>query len=363
MSDWVEYCNLNTGKFGRLRKSHGITEPLNVKYWSIGNENYMRGELGYKSPAEWAPFVKESAKLMKAADANIVLLAAAAHYDENFTVPLLQQAGKWLGYVSIHGYYGRQNTPYLDIMMNTERPAGEIARTLTMLDKTKLRGSVKIAFDEWNPRGWHHPHFPMGNNPDGGGVNSAEFIKERDKNDINSTYTMADALFSACFLNTCMRNCDDVKIGGFSPIVNTRGALFVHPKGIVKRTTFHVLQLYANKLEKNVLPITVKSEPLVSGKQSVPVLDIIVTTNDAKTKFVIAAVNKSPDKAVDFAPDFASLTGSVPPSVSATMLSGSSPDDFNDIDAENRVIPETKTLEVKDGKVSLPPHSLVIFAF
>jgi alpha-N-arabinofuranosidase len=352
MSDWVEYCNLNIGKFGRLRKSHGIEEPLNVKYWSIGNENYMQGELGYKSPAELAPFVKESAKLMKAADANIVLFAGGAHYDENVTVPLLQQAGRWLSYISVHGYYGGPKNTYMDIMMMPEIPEGEIARILAMLDKTKLRGSVKIAFDEWNTRGWHTP---------GHGANGSankDQILDRDKNDINSVCTMADAVFSACFLNLCLRNCNDVEIGGFSPVVNVRGALFVHPKGIVKRTTFHVLKLYANELEKNILQISLTAERLIHGDLSSPALDAIVTCNDAKTHFVIAVVNKSPDKTIDFAPDFASLTGSTPKQISAVRLSGKSTEDYNDIGAENRVVPEEITLKVKDKTVSLPPHSL-----
>ncbi|MDR3235055.1 MAG: hypothetical protein LBT46_15570 [Planctomycetaceae bacterium] len=49
--------------------------------------------------------------------------------------------------------------------------------------------------------------------------------------------------------------------------------------------------------------------------------------------------------------------------VNAVFLPGSgwSPSDFNDIGEENRVVPNETTLEVKDGKVSLPAHSLVIW--
>jgi alpha-N-arabinofuranosidase len=64
---------------------------------------------------------------------------------------------------------------------------------------TGLAGKVGIAFDEWNLHGWHHPN---GNSPDA--------IRARDKNDDNSCYTMADALFTASFLNTWLRNADVV---------------------------------------------------------------------------------------------------------------------------------------------------------
>ena len=64
MSDWVEYCNLTKGKFARQRAENGHPEPFNVKYWSIGNENWGRHELGEKSSAEWGPLVTESAKVL-----------------------------------------------------------------------------------------------------------------------------------------------------------------------------------------------------------------------------------------------------------------------------------------------------------
>ncbi|GHT24151.1 alpha-N-arabinofuranosidase [Planctomycetales bacterium] len=356
MSDWVEYCNANIGKYARLRQAHGIKEPLNVKYWSVGNENYGSWELGAKTVGEWGTLVRESAKLMKAADPTIKLFAAATA-GEDWTLPLLQAAGKHLNYVSIHGYWdGYKPASYMDCMMKTEQPAGQIASTIAILEKAKLRGKVKIAFDEWNLRGWTAPGFP------GGGAENS-LIAERDKDDINSTYTMADAVFSACFLNTCLRNGNDVEIGGFSPVVNTRGALFVHPKGIVKRTTFHVLKLYAEKLEKNVLPIEVKSERLTHGDKSTPALDAVLTCNDDKTKYVLAVVNKSPDKAIAF--DIGAvnkISGKTADEFSATILSGSSPDDFNDIGAENRVVPESKTLKVEDGKVVVPAHSVVFIA-
>ena len=42
-------------------------------------------------------------------------------------------------------------------------------------------------------------------------------------NAIASQYTMADALFSASFLNACLRHTEDVGMANIAPIVNTRG--------------------------------------------------------------------------------------------------------------------------------------------
>ena len=190
-------------------------------------------------------------------------------------------------------------------------------------------GKIAIAFDEWNLRGWHHP---------GLGKFKRDAVMDyeaRRQNDVASYYTMADALFSACFLNTCLRHCDIVKMANFSPVVNTRGAVFVHDKGIVKRTSYHVFWMYTHLLEANVPPVKVDCGTLSDGKASVPVLDAVLTVSD------VSALSLGGSRAV-----------------AATVLAGASPDDYNDIGAENRVVPVKTQLEVKDGKVTLAAHSL-----
>ena len=87
MSDWVEYCNLkDQGRYARMRRANGSAEPFNVRYWSIGNENYLGGEIGAKTVEEWGPLVRESAKMMRAVDSNLKILAAAT-VTGNWTPP------------------------------------------------------------------------------------------------------------------------------------------------------------------------------------------------------------------------------------------------------------------------------------
>jgi alpha-N-arabinofuranosidase len=342
-----------------MRRENGHKDPYNVLYWSVGNENWGAHEIGAKTNTEWGGLVRESSKMMRAVTPELKLFAAALP-DTSWTVPLLKEAGYLLDYVSIHGYWDplwaiNNVSTYIDCMMRTTAPEEVIKQTIHILDETGFRGKIKIAFDEWNLRGWHHPVL-------------GDFRKEmdynaRDKNDINSTYTMADALFSACFLNACLRNASDVEIACFSPIVNARGAIYVYPKGIVKRTTFHVFDLYANKLEKNVLPIDISSEIMTRDNKSTPVIDAILTCNDTRTRFVFAVVNKSPEEAVDFRPDYRGLNLKIPGKITATVLCGKTPDDFNEIGAEDRVIPVQRQFDIINEAISLPPHSLVFFNF
>lgn len=105
MSDWVEYCNLpDQGKWARARISNGHPQPYGVKYWSIGNENYLGGEMGSKTLAKWGPFVRESAKMMHRVDPTIQLLAASTD-DLDWNIHLLREAGPYLNWISIHDYW------------------------------------------------------------------------------------------------------------------------------------------------------------------------------------------------------------------------------------------------------------------
>ena len=262
MSDWVEYCNLkDLGRNARMRNANGSAEPHNVRYWSIGNENYLGGEIGAKTVDEWPPLVRESAKMMRAVDSNLKILAAAT-VNGDWTPPMLKDAGKYLDYISIHGYWdalwqhGTHPSDYLHCMARSQQPEQQIQKAIDLLIQTGFGDRIKIAFDEWNLRGWHHPGFP------GGGANNLDKIRERDDNDLNETYTMADAVFSASFLNGCLRNADYVHMACMAPVVNARGPLFVHPKGVVKRTTFHVLKMYSDLLQPNVVAGKVVSDPL-----------------------------------------------------------------------------------------------------
>lgn len=352
MSNWLEYCNLNIGEYGRKRIENGYPEPHNVKYWSIGNENYGPWELGAKTVDEWGYLVRESAKLMLSVDQNIKLFAAAMA-DRNWTIPLLERAGQYLTYISIHGYWDfmvEVNKPsgYVECMLKTTMPEEQIQQTIDILKKTGFDKQIKIAFDEWNLKNWHHP---------GHGQHlKGQDVKARDGNDDNSLYTMADALFSACFLNSCLRNSNYVEMANMAPVVNTRGPLFVYPEGIVKRTTYYVMQLYATKLQPNILPVYIKSDLLSKDGKSVPVVDAVVTCSNDKKQLVIALVNKDPEKEAVCDLGIGGLDGSI----IATFLSGDSTEAFNDIDSPNRVVPQEKKIRIRNGMVTIPAHSLVI---
>jgi alpha-N-arabinofuranosidase len=359
MADWVEYCNLEReGRWARLRRANGHPDAYRVRYWSIGNENYLPGEMGSKTAAEWGRFVRETAKMMKRVDPSIELFAASVP-DLEWNRALLAEAGDLLDWVSIHGYWDRLHlvnkpSPYEVCMAKTLAVESRIRSVEHMLGALGRLDRIRIAFDEWNLRGWHHPNVSTGRTP-------AEYITPRDENDRNETYTMADAVFSACFLNTCLRHCATVGMANFSPTVNTRGVLYAHPAGVVLRSTYHVFRLYADVAGATVVdswcPDSGSFDVTDAGTTAaVPNLDVVAAVRGAEV--LVCLANRSPDTTVAAAIE---VRGRSSLRASLRGVTAPSADSYNDVDALERVtLGRETTLPERRAAVlaELPPHSV-----
>jgi len=357
--DWVAYCNATEGKFAEMRKRNGHPEPFNVKFWSVGNERY---------DTAYVNRVRNTAKAMKEMYPGILVTCSGSQGSMGRRMPkvkpyLMETAGEYLDYVSVHNYWlarGHElpEYDYMTAITRSEMPEPYMKIVAQSL-KEQGMDRLKIAFDEWNLRAWQHPGFPRRevNNYDDPEIR--ELVKKRvEGNDLNSQYTMADALFSASFLNSCLRNSEHVTMANIAPLVNTRGPLYVHPKGIVKRPHFHTMALYANKLEKMVESVELDADILVNGKDTVAVTDAIATVDKSGENRTIAIVNRHPSENVTCSIhiDDKPLKGTF----KATVLTGDSCDAFNDVEHPEAIVPKESEVTFRRGKTSLPPHSLVI---
>jgi alpha-N-arabinofuranosidase len=376
MSDWVEYCNLEKGgRWASRRIENGHARPFGVKYWSIGNENYLGGEMGSKSLAEWGSYVRESAKMMKRVDPSIEIAAAgvatdwyyrtqrAFHSAADWNLKLLKEAGDYLDWISIHSYWDRRyrtervNSPYEECMVYTLDIENRILFTRYALGLAGYLGKIRIAYDEWNLRGWYHPYVDS---------STEDYLTPRDENDINSTYTMADAIFAACFLNQCLKHCDLVGMANFSPAVNARGAIFTHESGIVLRSTYRVFELFTKYMGEIVVDswisdnesfdVEIDSQPV-----QVPALDCVATKRQDTGEICLSVVNRNPEKAAELSID---VPGE--PAIKKAKfytVSSSDKNDYNDIDRPDDVrIVESKPLSARDRRwsVELPAHSVSV---
>ncbi len=363
MSDWVEYCNLETeGQYAKARIRNGHTQPHGVRYWSIGNENYGFWEIGAKKPDEWGALVTEAAKMIKHVDPRTEL-SAAALADINWNISLLKDSGKFLDWVSIHGYWDpihetNDFAPYSTCMAYTNELETSVRKVRGLLTAMEMP-HIRIAFDEWNLRQWYHPNVHSVVQ----GATKEEYLYPRDKNDINAQYTMADAVFSACFLNMCGRNCDIVGMANFAPIVNTRGCIYTHKDGIVLRSTYYVFLLYVSYLGDTALTGWADNEAFMpvtalDGLERVtPMLDILPTYDSRTGGYAVAVVNKSAD-------ENASLVVSQLDAQAAeyriVTVNGGSTEAYNDIDREEVSLTEGVWQPVTTHTYTFAPHSINI---
>ena len=357
MADWVAYCNAETGPLAELRAANGHPEPFDVRIWSVGNEKAGHGYIDK---------VRDTAVAMKEVDPSIWVTCSGSHGPRAHIDPyLFETAGNQLDLLSVHEYwvpnYQHHQTPdYLDCMMLSEKPDAHMSAVVESIAKAGMQGRLTIAFDEWNLRSWHHPGF-SGHHPrtvDHQDPEVIALIEARNKSLEPSLYTMADALFCASFFNACLRNAKDVTMANIACLVNQTGPLRVHPEGIVRRSHFHTMAMYANLLQENVAPVRIESDPLPHDGSSVALIDAIATVDDLGTTWTVAMTNRHPSKPVQ-----CTLTMGDTPldgTYRATILTGDSPDSYNDLDHPNRVAPKVTELTFTQGTTSLPPHSLCV---
>jgi len=355
MADWVAYCNATEGGLAELRKRNGHPEPFNVRFWSVGNERYDDAYIRR---------VRDGALAMKQVDPGILVTCAGSQDRMKVSSKLLAEAGEHLDYISVHNYWlDRGNElpryDYLTAITKSEGPEAYIALVCDSLNEAGQKGRLKIAFDEWNLRAWQHPGFPRDAVKDYEDPEIRRLVEQRRKeNDLASQYTMADALFAASFLNACLRHSDHVTMANIAPLVNTRGPLFVHPGGIVKRTHFHTLAMYANLLRECVVDSKVTGDKLIQRQESVAVLDAIATMDKSGKDWAIALVNRHPSETVAGTVSIKGIP--LDGTYRATLLTGESPDSYNDLEHPDRVAPKEVKLTFKNGIAELPPRSLMI---
>jgi len=357
MADWVDYCNSTSGPLAELRKQNGHPEPFNVNYWSVGNE---RGGKAYIDK------VSKAAVAMKQVDPSIQVTCSGTHGPSGKIEPyLLETAASHLDLLSVHMYwvpnFAKFHTPsFMECMMMSEGPDQHIKVVANAIDQSSVSGKVSMAFDEWNLRSWHHPGF-SGHVQRKVDYNDPEVIRligERDKSLLSPLYTMADALFCASFFNACLRNPDHVSMANIACLVNQTGPLYVHPKGILRRSHFHTMAMYANLLGSHAVKAHIESDRLKHGSESVAMVDAIATVDEQGEQWSIALTNRHPlaDVACTVILKDKLLEGTY----AATILTGDSADAYNDIESPDRVVPVKTKLAFNKGVTVLPPHSLII---
>lgn len=282
--DWVEYCNgtQNTALV-KLRHKHGFEQPHRVKYWGIGNEVDGNWQIGFKTPLEYARAYLEFAKVMKWVDPTIQLMACGTSYWEGQLVErvqlLLEQAGQFIDYLSMHWYIGNRTNNFSEYMAFSELIEDRLSAYEGLIQALRLQQNIKhpisIAVDEWNV--WYRTFDSSGESTKG----------------LEEVYNLEDALLTGIQLNAFIRHARTVKMANLAQLVNAIAPIVTRPDSLLLQTIFYPFELYSRTCGSVALDIFWAGETFSTEAYSgIRVLDVAATLNESENQLTVYVVNR-----------------------------------------------------------------------
>jgi alpha-L-arabinofuranosidase len=355
--DWVEYCNgTKNTTLANLRRKHGYEAPHNVKYWGIGNEVDGHWQIGYKTPEEYARAYLEYAKVMKWIDPSIKLIASAASHWRGGTVVertqlLIEQASKFIDYLSIHWYVGSPHHDFESYMAEAELCEERLfayeglIRALCLQENLKHR--IPIAVDEWNV--WYRTH--------------PEFSEEL--NGLEEVYNLEDALMVASQMNSFIRHAYSVKMANLAQLVNAIAPIFTSKEGLVLQTIFYPFEIYSRTCGDTALDVFWKGDTFSGGGHTgLRILDVSATLDESKRQLSVYVVNRSRNHAAETT--IALQSGCFTGAVQVYIVNGPDIKSENTFAAPNQVGVTQTQLMAKDSNTftyAFEPHSVTALVF
>lgn len=310
--DLIEFANGDiTTEYGSLRKELGHSEPFNMKYIAIGNENW--GEVYYERFGVIYNAIKEKYPEIKIISSSGPH-ASGEEYDYDWEVVRSQYADT---VVDEHYYVSPQTL---------------------------------VGFEE------RYDAFPRSTNVFVGeyAAHSEYFVWW----DMITRNNVDGALAEAVFLTGVERNGDLIEMATYAPLLCKYGfhqwapnLIWFNAREVILTPSYYVQYLNMNYTGKEYLPASSSGEGGVYHS---------LTIDKEKGKAYLKVVNVN-DERVDFRADLSSL-GKIFPSVKQNILRSNSLETYNDLGSE-KVFIQTKERKIFDEemKFGLPKYSYSVF--
>lgn len=236
---WMEYCDLPAGTttLAAERAENGDSEPLGIRFWGIGNENWGGG--GNMTPEMYAREYVRYATICHSANVNGARYVACGAngfdvaWTERFMRAFTEKRAPLWG-LSFHYYCGGAGDPVAFTEAEWDTLVGRAAQMQELIERHKAamltfdpKREIKIVVDEWGC--WH---------PDGSGPSRGYNLFEQQS-------TMRDAVIAALTLNIFNNNCDVVAMANVAQLCNNLHCLFLADGEYeIVTPTYHVFDLY-----------------------------------------------------------------------------------------------------------------------
>jgi len=352
---WVEYCNGPADTpMGKLRAENGHPAPYNVRYWEVGNELYGPWQIGFTDGRGYAKRYASFAKAMRQADPDILLIANGMHgplsgrRDQGETPEwnrfLVQENGDAVRSVSIHSLPGR--------------PISEDA------DPVEVWKEYVAIADGYGD----YLRSSAGNVMAAAGLKPRVAVTEMQiftaSPRLPTNKTIAEALWLASILNTCIRNGDFVELLTHSALLNHGGGLRKDRGLVFTDPVWWTTDFYAS--QPGVIPTLARttspgfSSPgnYLFARENVPYVDAVALLNTGLDEWNIFVVNRDPENDYEATLELRSFEAAG--TIEVQTLTAPDLLTRNDWERPDAIGPVRDAIAISSGvlKVNLPPLSL-----
>ena len=351
--DWIDYCNSPKGStaYAKLREANGSPEPLNVKYWGVGNECWGGG--GNMEPEIYAHEYRKYAMIMRNSAPGLELFACGPnangwHWTERFLRVFDTSSHIMNGY-SVHYYCGASggcldftNDQFYHLLSKASFMNHIVNQTWNLVCGFNCQNQCPLVVDEWGC--WH---------PGGSGPTKGYNLFEQQS-------TMRDALVTALTLNIFNNNCEKVKMANAAQLVNNLHCLFLANKeNFIVTPTYHVYDMYKEHQGATAIKTAFDQEEIIyknpdnQREEKLAKLSVSASVKDGTLLLTVA--NLSLTDSEDLELEAVGMT--LGDDADVTILRNDDVHAHNTFDAPDAVAPIQKTM--KAGVLNVPPASVV----
>jgi len=354
LSDWVQYVNFDgESPMSKLRKENGADSAWNVRYWGVGNEAWG---CGGNMTAEWyANIYKQYATFMtdwSNSNQMFRIASGANSADYHWTEVLMRDIPHhMLEGVALHHYsvidwnhkgpsVKFSQDEYFATMKQAWKMEELVTKHSAIMDKYDAAKKVALVVDEWG--GWYNVE--EGTNPG--------FLYQQN--------TMRDAMIAGVTLNIFQNHADRVRMANLAQAVNVlQAVVLTNKEKIILTPTYHVMEMYNVHQDAVLVPVSVKSDAFVVGKDSLEAVSVSAS-RDSNNLTHVSLVNIDNNKPRQLTIE---LDRAGYKSVSGRILSSKNIQDHNSFEQPDKVKPMVFTgasLKDKFLTITLPPASVVV---
>lgn len=288
----LEYTNHPGGTYySDMRIANGRKEPFAIKTWCLGNELDGIWQIGHKTPEEYGRLASETARLMRAFDPSLELIAVGSSNTMLPTYPewdrkVLMACYEDVDYIALHKYVNHNNRDtagYLAASLDMEQNIKTIIAACDYVQTAKRSNkTMMLAVDEWNTSGWpKEEKIPKENWQIG-------------PNRATKTYTHEDALAFGSLLMTLIRHADRVKIACQAILVNVLPTIVTEKGGAACASTIYYPLLHGSLYGRGISMHCQMKTPLYDSAeyQDVPTLDSAAVLSEDESTLTVFCVNR-----------------------------------------------------------------------